>query len=271
MHTIEHWTMWKDKCALALCGAEAQSSLRAFAHARFHKFASAFAKATNAPDPNALTPSAAETWHWFETYLRLRNTGEGKSYKHWLFARGGSEEDATLDRVQGGATLLMRDVVRERLRREFSSRKMVSLDAPIGTGHAGDAADLHELLPGYADTAKEVEEKELRSMAVAEADGAIFAMSFRERVALLARELGLSLAHPSVTSAADCGKSVLSTAYHDALQGVATHVKSRFPRDDRTTLALLTVLVFEEVKKSILLWGKSEKACAQLFLLVSHT
>lgn len=265
MQTIEDWISWKEKCALGLCSAQTRNVLHGFARARFHHFAAIYAGATNAPDAGALTPEPAEAWHWFETYLRLRNTREGKCYKQWLFARARLQGAPTLDAVQGGATLLMRDVVRERLRREYSSRWMLPLDAPVGTADGDEAPTLHELLAGEGDPAGAVEERELESLADKEAEGAFAGLERRERIALLARELGLSLAHPAVTRAARCGRSVLNTAYHHALVSLAGHVRARYPREHASALGRMTCLVYDAVKERVLLWGKSEKACTQFF------
>lgn len=265
MQTIDDWIAWKEKCALGLCSAKTQDVLRGFARARFYHFAAIYVGATNTPDAGVLTPEPAEAWHWFETYLRLRNTREGKCYKRWLFARARQAGAPTLDAVQGGATLLMREVVRERLRQEYSRRWMLSLDAPIGRGGSEAAPSLRELLAGDDDPAGDVEERELGRMAQEEADGALDSLDRRERVALLARELGLSLAHPAVVRAARCGRSVLNTAYHRALSGLAGRVQSRHPREHASALGRLTCLVYEAVKERIFLWGKSESACARLF------
>ena len=262
------WAVWRRKCALDLCPADTQSALRAFAEARFHRYVCAYARDTNASNPRALTPDPREAWHWFETHLRLRNTREGKSYKEWLLARTEADGRLTLDSIQAGATLLMRDVVREYLRREFSPRTMVPLDAPAETSPDGLSTCLQELLPGPLSTPDDVATRELKSMAASEAGHVFDALSRRERVALLAREIGVSLAHPAVTELAACGKSVLSTAYHSALQTVAGHVRARHPQDDRETMAALSVRIFEEVKVRVLSWGRSENACARLFSIV---
>ncbi len=260
--------MWKEKCALDLCPPEIQSALQHFAHSRFFRFAAAYCQTTNTHDPNALTPCAAEAWHWFETYLQLRKTREGKVYKEWLFARKVSQDGTTgLDVIQGGATVLMRDVVRERLRREFSSRTFSALDAPINVG-GGNQVTLHDLLPETDGMQDAVEQRELESMAELESKAFLASINRRERIAFLAHELGLSLANPTVTTLAGCGKSVLSTAFNGVLHGVAGQIRSRHPMEDKTTLINLTIASFDHLKKDIMKWGKSEKTCSQLFILV---
>ena len=269
MQTIEHWSAWKEKCALALCSLETQAALRGFAHSRFRKYAAAYGRTTNVPEPHLLTPEPAVAWHLLETHSRLGNTRQGKSYKKWLFARGGGESGA-LDGIQAGATLLVRDVVREQLRREYSPPHMVALDAPAGVPEGDFPTGLHELLPGPWDTRADVEERDMESIALAEAASFFAVLTRRERVALLAREVGLPLSHPSVTEAAGCGKSVLSGAYRDTLIGFARRARAVCAQEDRATQARMAIRLLEDVKPLILAWGKSENVCARLFYIAGR-
>jgi hypothetical protein len=214
-----------------------------------------------------MTPEAAEAWHLFETWFCLRNTREGKSYKEWLFARCGPDASAWLDTVQGGASLLMRDVVRECLLREMPRKGHLSLSAPPGDGDEA-VPDLQELLPDASDTRGEVEGRDFARIAGEEAHQAVSDLGRRERVALLARELGLPLSSPAALIAADCGRSQLSAAYFTALRNIAGGVSARHPGEDNQTLASLCVAVFEAAKKQIILWGESEIACRRLFHIV---
>jgi hypothetical protein len=270
LQTLEHWITWKEKCAAALCPPETRLELQNFAHVRFHRFAAACAHDTNVHDANALTPPAEEAWHCFEAYLQLRNSREGKIYKEWLFKRASVAGAPTLDSIQGGASVLMRDVVREQLRREFSSKWMTALDAPISVGIGGSEVTMLDLLPDSGDTRTDVERREMESIAASDAREFLSAMSHRERVALLARVLGLSLAHQAVTALAGCGKSVLFDVYNNTLQKLARHVRSVHPREDRSTLASLTAMAFDRLKDLILEWKESEKACAHLSLLIEQ-
>ena len=219
-------------------------------------------------DPRVLTPEPADAWHRFETHLQLHNTREGKSYKKWLFARAGNAP--TLDAVQGGATLLMREVVREYLRREFSGRNMVALDMPLESAEGGQIPSLHELLPSDIDTASDVERRDLESLAASAAVTALSTLQRREKVAILAREIGLSLNHPAVSIAAGCRRSVLWTADQEVLVGLVNLVRRLHMQEDRATLARLAVLVYENIRKLIFPWGKSDSACSQLFMIVEN-
>lgn len=270
MSTLEYWKTWKERCALALCSAETRKAMQAFAYSRFFRFASLYSKTTNAGGSRSLTPDPAQAWHHFESWLCLRETREGKSYKEWLFARDSVRGNPTLDSVQGGATLLMRDIVREFIRREFSARWMTALDAPIGSTDERTLCSLGELLPGSADTSSAVGLRELESIADVEASEAVDTLGPRERIALLAREYRLPLSHPAVLSVARCGKSAMNSAYHSALISIAEFTRSRYASEDRETQALLTIMVFERVKTSIVSWGESENMHARLSVLAGE-
>jgi hypothetical protein len=262
---IEHWLAWKRHCALGLCDAAAQQALRGFARHRFFRYVRSYAATAGELDAISLTPEAADAWHCFEAYLRLRSNRAGKSYKEWLFSRTDPAGALTLDVVQGGATLLMRDVVREHLRREVASH-MVSLDAPLRPGRGEGEPSLAQLLPSSLDTLDEVERRELEAMAGTEAAAVESSLGRRQRVALLAHHLGLSLAHAQVTEAAGCGKSLLFTAHRDALVQVAETVRSRHPGEGRDTQAALSILALRALLERMVEWGRSENACRRFFL-----
>ena len=269
MTKVEHWLAWREKCAAALCPQEAQAAFFSFAQSRFVRYLTFYRKATNVDLVQALLPEPLHSWHLFETYLAIRNTREGKVYKQWLFACAEGADDV-LKALETGASLLMRDVVREHLRREYSSRRMVSLNQPIPTA-TGDAVTLDELVPGPSDPLNPVDQKELAELAGKESVEICKTMPLREKIALLAHGLRLSLAHPIVLTAADCRKSMLNTAYHKALLHVAAHIRRKFPNETRDVQALLSIQALKAVTKAIIIWGKSEKALAEFFTRVESS
>lgn len=259
------WIQWRIRCALGLCPPEAQAPLRDFAYAAFRHYVAIYASTARMPDAGALTPPREEAWHCFETHLRIRNNREGKSYKDWLFSRAVRPGSSTLDCIRGGATLLMRDVVRAYLRRETSPPGTQGLETPIGPCADGGGLTLRDLLPDTSDTRSSVARNEVLSLAEA-ATAPVFAMiGRRERIALLARELGLSLAHPLVTAVADCRKSVLFTAYRKALEGLAEGVRKRYPDVGTSAMAEISILVFGYIRQAVIDWGRSEEGCRRLF------
>jgi hypothetical protein len=229
---------------------------------RYERWRSVLASAANRGAVQ--TVHADEAWHSFESLLCVRKTRAGKSYKEWLFSRTVNGEP-NLDAVQGGAALLLRDVVRERLHDEGRAGHVLSMDAPAGSGADESAPALHELLPSGQDTRSEVELREFDRRAAADAHQFLDALPQREKVALLARELGLSLAHPVVTAVADCGKSMVCAAYRAALERVAEWTRARHAAEDERTQLELTLRLYGHVRELVCAWGETERACARVY------
>ena len=267
MPPTAHWLEWKKTCALGLCSPVAQAALRAFVHARFLRYTSFYAESIDAGNSSATSPDAREAWQWFESYFELQRTRAGKSYKEWLFSRASDVLGPTTGDIESGVSLLLRNVVRSRLREDYSSPRMLSLDANIVPPSQGAAVSLGELLPDDFDTADEVERRELERMADALAAAAATSLSHRERIALLGRELGLSLANPQVVQAAECGKTALAEAYQTALRAVASYVADAYPRETRAYLAALAVSVFAAVRRRIVSWARAEKSLSGLLTI----
>ena len=265
MQTLANWQEWKDKCALALCAEDTRGQLPGFVHSRFSHFAQAYAGTTNAGTASGLIPSSGEAWHRFETHFQLHDSPGGKKYKEWLFARMETRGYSAQESVEAGASLLIRDVVREYLRREHSSRRMVSISHGVaGCSGEGETLSVEDLLPGTLDTTRAVEERELDAMARSDAEGAFARLNRRERVALLAHAAGMSLAHPEAVKAAGCGRSALNAAFHSALTGIAACTRECHPREAASVHATLACLMFEHVGRLVNLWGKSENGCTPI-------
>ena len=265
MPELDDWVRWKTTCALGLCPPETQASLRDFAHVSFRRYVARYATAARTTGADALTPDRNEAWHWFETHLRIRNTREGKSYKEWIFFRTAHPGSTPLDCIRGGATLLMRDVVREYLRQETSPSGARHLEAPLGSGADRGEITLQDLLPDPADTRQAVAQKEISDLAAASAAPVFATLDRRARIALLARELGLSLAHPIVTAVAGCRKSVLFSAYRQTLEWLAKSVRQRHPGLEATAMADVCIGLLGNIRQAVVAWGRSENACRQLF------
>lgn len=248
MPNIIHWMEWKQTCALGLCGPEAQSGLQAYVHGRFLRYTSDYALPSKSSGqyPPVITPRDA--WHWFETYFQLHHNREGKCYKAWLFARVNTSSTA-LQSIESGVSRLLRDVVRERLRKEQPHPRTQSLDGP----HSIDSGtlSLEELLPCSSDTASEVEQRDLETLAIQLAEGVLGALTKRERIAMLTREQGLSYAHPDVLKRADCGKTMLAKAHPTALKKIAGHASNACPNESRSVQASLAIALFDVVRERL--------------------
>ena len=263
MHDLAAWAEWKERCALGLCSDWTQSTLRQFVLARFHGFLRRYAHLTNLGDRDQWWIEPADAWHLFETHLTVNPSRAGKQYKDWLFARATFDQADTLDAVQGGATLLVRDVAREYLRREYSPPAMVSLNQPLAGSE--DALSLEDLLPGTANPAGEAERHEYERLAREHAAVMADELTRRERVAILAKQLGVSLAHPAVAQAAGCGKSMVNQAWRDAVLRVATRLRADYAEDDAESVRMLTLLTLAELEQQVIARAKSENDCPRLF------
>jgi hypothetical protein len=214
-------------------------------------------------------PPPVDAWHLLETHFVVATTREGKRYKDWLFARGDGEDSKILHQaIEGGATLIMRDVVREYLRREYSPPFVVSLNMPVSREEVHFT--LEDLLPAQADPACEVEIRELGRLARSHAKMFLAEMTRRERVALLGRHLGLSVAHRALEQAAACGKSALSAALREFVLHVAGRLRSEYPDDDACCIRVLLGMVIERVRDYVVEWAlNTENGCSHLFALAA--
>ena len=249
------WTEWRDRCALGLCNGPIQNELRGFAAVHFTLYLQRYSYKTNTQRGQS-DLADGDPWHLFETYLAVRNTRQGKKYKEWLFARLPGAEQGDREALAGGAALLMRDVAREHLRREYAPCDMISLNSPMG-GLNESGMTLEDLLPGSIDPVDEVATREFEMLATRHAQELFAEMGSRERVAFLAKDLGISLAHGEVEKAAGCRKSVLNESYQDFILNAAREMKERYSTEDVESVRVLTVMILQEVKGCVRKWARS--------------
>lgn len=269
MPELDHWLKWKEKCALALCPPMIQSALQDFVHTRFRRYAAQYAASFNVGGTEVPSTDARDAWHWFETHFRLHANRQGKSYKEWLFARAAVRSTpAKSDGIDSGVSLLLRDVVRDHLRREYSPKHILSLDASVCSKDSVNALSPMDLLPDSFDTTSDVERRETELIAARLADSVFDHLSRRQRIALLGRELGVSLANPCVLKVAGCGKSVLAKAHRSALAAVAGQVSAAYPDEPRAAQAVLTVSVFNIVSKRTISWASTENSLSEFLNIV---
>ncbi|OGV43528.1 MAG: hypothetical protein A2X46_07785 [Lentisphaerae bacterium GWF2_57_35] len=185
--------------------------------------------------------------HRLETSMVINRNGHGKAYKDWLFAR--AHGDRAHEALESGTVLLVRDVVRDYLRREHSPVFMISLN-DAATPNA-NGLTIEDLLPCDSDPSAEASMRELEQLAERHAQRWAGELGHRERVALLAREMGLSLAHPEVERTAGCRKSVLNDAHRKLCERVATDLKKKHENEDRQALQILTIRALEALSTLI--------------------
>lgn len=262
----EHWLEWRRRCALPRCSPPAQDALRDFAHHRFALYLSRYARETclTSAAPPALPPQDA--WHLFESHLALKSTREGKRYKEWLVARtAGQDAQEDARTLESGSTLIIRAAAREFLHREFSPRGVLSMQQNLAEG-SGGSVTLEDLLAGGDDPAAEAARREYERLADQHAAEEFPDLERRERVAVAAKALGLSLAHPTVERLAGCRRSVLNTSYQAWVERLAARLRLRYVDDDQESVLHLVMQTIQNVKNLALRWAKSENACARLFM-----
>jgi hypothetical protein len=259
MRTLENWKQWKAKCALGLCDNDVRRELQGFVSVKFMHFVRIGMDWAGRQGSPGAAVSVAEAWHRFETHFRLHKSPDGKSFKVWLFARKNTRGYGIQEAVEAGATVLVRDVVREYLRKECPDLRMVSFSGGAGgSAPDGQVLSVEELLPCEADTARAVEERELDAMAREEAPGAFAQLNRKQRVALLAYQAGLSLIHPTAIKAAECSRTTLHASFRSALAGIAAAARARYAHEEMRMQALLACRMYEHVGRLAFAWGKSE-------------
>lgn len=258
---LEDWVSWKRFCARALCSEETQTCLGRFARSRFGIQLQRQLAATNlsAEDAQRQLPSSDDAWHRFESYAALTQTRQGKRYKDWIFARLRQSSRSPLDTIQSGATLIMRGAVRTYLRKELAPRAAVSLDSPVGDG----TNTLGDLLPGVAQT-------ETDEAARQHAERLFNELSRRERIGLLAKYSGITLEHPAVLAAADCGKSTLNKTVRDLLTRLRESVVRDYGDEGHNAVMAFTAVMLQHLGQQIFLWKNSEKGLPDCFYRVEE-
>lgn len=259
MTSFEQWREWRERCALGRCGAATTAALRGFAWLRFSHY---LVHAVGEERARGCLPDAAACWHLFETHLTVARPRSGRRYKEWLFARLEGARDAPLAVICGGASLVLRSVVRDFLLREGPIPALLSLDAPVGDGEGPSLAELLPAPPEDADG-----DAELRPLAINLADRHFDALPRRERILLLARILGVSLGHPLLLSLLDLGQSRAFEIWRGSFQRLAQRVCQEYPRECEETRRQLLPAAAGRLQEKILLWGGAEKALRPLFVL----
>jgi hypothetical protein len=200
--------------------------------------------------------------------MLIKGDARGKRYKDWLFARVNGSADDPIDVIQGGATLIIRDAVREYLRRECPMPDALSLDMPLSGDEGRGAVTFVDVLAAKPDPSFDVCLREHVRLAEGHARAWLGDVTVRERIALAAKALGLSLAHPGVVALSDCTKSSLNRAYHEFLRRTADRLSTEYAGDDKESVLSLALLVVRSISALILEQKKWEELVSQLFRLV---
>lgn len=264
--TLEHWLEWGERCALGRCGDAARDRLINFARHRFGGFLKTFSSLTAIPGDEIVVPEGRDAWHLFETHAVARSMGTGKIFKRWIFGRRGEDPETWYDSVSSGATLILRNAVREYVVRELPRERTASLESHADTSCEFAPGD--ELLLSAPGVEMQVQMRELDDIC-RDLEQEVFEMStLRERVALLAKSVGISLDHPLVNKAAGCGRTVLGETYRNYVLSIGALVRSRYPDDDSETVMILSMQLLDRIKKMTFLWFEAENPFPELSLYI---
>jgi hypothetical protein len=263
--TTKAWRAWKKNCAAERCGEQEASMLRRFGASRFNGYVQRYAARTGHRGGATMrVAEAADGWSMLESHVQLSRTRAGKRYKDWLFARARlGSPDEFLALMESGASLLMRSVVKEHLRKEHAASFMTSLQAPRGRADDGMGTySLEDLLPDAgASPADEIAEKEWRELADQHA-GKLFAqMNFRESATLWARGRGIHFSDRRFLVWMDCGESMLYKIHRRFLEKMVAELKNFHVGEDAEAILRLVVMTHENL----------EERCAEKFLFQKET
>jgi len=267
--SLESWREWHRVCALDLSSERTQDALCMFAAHRFKSWAAKYIRRTNAVHVSNVGVSARQAWHLLESHVTVKQTREGKAYKNWLFARSRCSTDNELRAVEGGASLIMRDVVRNYLTAEFSPSETVSIAMNIGDSD-GSPLTIGDLLPGELDPSQALVERELSDLGRRYAQSLFRSMDRRERIALLAKQASISLAHPAVLQAAGCGKSALHETYVKLLRRVHGRITADHPRSESHSVLAMATLCLRGLVDLLSSWGAADGKCTGLVALIKE-
>lgn len=209
--------------------------------AHFNRYVQKYHYRTNSNGRPGRVP-AGECVQLLESCMAVGRRRDGKAYKQWLAVRGrGVADDRSA--FESGAVLVLRDVVREYLRRECSPRFMVSLHEEVA--RAGrHVLTVEDLIADEVEPGGEIAERELRELASGLAGVLAETLRRAERVALVARKLDLPFHDHAVELAAGCRRSSISESCRKVVERVMKTIDRKYSMEDagtRRRLALLTL------------------------------
>lgn len=254
--TLEHWTEWREKCAIAKCASQTSAALRDYVEARFSHYATQAigkeAAATDLPDSHAC-------FAMLEQWASVARPRTGRRYKEWLFARTeGNPESSRLTIVNSGIALLVRTVVRNWLT-EYIPRSEVSLDAPVP---GMDTLTFVDLIPD--EQSMHIEEYMLRELAESLADEAFKAMKRPVRLVMLARTQNLPLYHPRLLNEFGFGKSKASETWKSVLTNIANSIKEKWPEEPISWKKNLAMFTFDALDQLLVQFDANGRLRARM-------
>lgn len=262
--TLENWVEWKEKCDLHRCSEETQSALLSYAISRFRDLVGLACATHSRPVINTGEISAWGAWEMFDGYFIERGKNTGKCYKDHLFLKAGNASDVGVGELERIAFWMLRDVIKDFVRRHYPRRDTTSLYEPIKKSdpksplvidfvesegatpyEAADASDAMRVAPSYA----------------REFFGHLEA---RERVLLVALGFDLPASCVEVLKAAGCQKSTLCAARF----GLGQRLSAWLTREKSEDGMRMRSLVLQAMVKLSMEWAAQEKCCEPIFRLM---
>lgn len=250
---MKPWTEWKERCAVALCSADTQHTLLAFGGMRFRTLAQRCLSHVNVDDVEKVMLPDRDAWHLLETHMTLSRSSNGKAYKAWLFDRTAGTPDSPFDVVQGGATLLMRWVVREHLRQEYSPADHVSANR---TRASDEGAPIEEAwLPADSNTHDAIAQREIEHIAMQEATACFDRLAERARLIVAARRMHIPFTSPPLLALANCSNSAMSYTFRKEMSQLLKQIATDYTGEDRATQVEIALLTFDGLADRCVAWA----------------
>jgi len=166
--------------------------------------------------------------------------------------------------LEAGASLMLRDVARNVLRRECLYAGTRSLDTPVA-GCEDAHLTYRDLLPDTFTPADDIAARELDALARAEAAAVFDGLSFRRRLGLLAKLEGVPLYDDELLALCNCRKSMLSREVRAALAELPKYLQQRYPGESSGDIRALAVAVLRALGNEIISWVRVENLLPGLF------
>lgn len=222
---LEHWRQWRERCALALCDDETRAVLSRFGAMRFRGYLDRWRVRAAAYTPPM--PEPDDAWHWLEVYMTVPSVGIGKRYKQWLFVQA-EQRPPLLNALESGASVLMRTVVCQYVCEHAPPRHSVSLDQVVA-GSAEAPVTLGDCLPASGNPRSEAARREQEALALRHAQALAPTLTPRERMALTARALGVSMRRAAASGDIPCRRAVLNATYRKLAQRLFKELEASYP------------------------------------------
>lgn len=259
------WQEWKVRCARGRCSPEHQAMLADFAGGRFRTYVRRYAARTGIREAGQITAlyPPEDAWHLFESHLCGRALPGGKHYKDWIFTRPPGGVNTALQGIEAGASLIVRDVVRDRLRSDYAPASCLSIEVEIFANEIA-LPTAPTVFLASPDPLDETAAREYEELARQHARQAFTDMTLRERITVLARELGLTFSDPAVARAAGCRKSALYDAYQAFFVRMSQWMRETYPDDDTAAVMALTLMLIRGTRDHLEAWARQAECCVSL-------